>query len=414
VRPIGKKRDGRSGFALILTLSLLALLTLVVFATGVVVRTSLQVTEGQSARLRARQNAQLGLSVALKELQVAAGPDDVITGRSSVRAKSAANSGLMGWWLSTDTQAPSNWLVSGNFSPDAARSISYNLQPANAEPYETLVGDGSVSGSANYVRAKKIAVPAIENTGGGHFAFWVGDEGVKASLNVPNSLAPVGGSGKKLVADPRGEISTFEYGSAALTRVIALSQIQSVAKGAQLKPRFHDYAPCSWWVSGAGLQPGLFNVNTTSADSWAAVLRTYDANRSSDSAELGARVFTLASTLTGNFSGTSLAGGKTSGGPFRSVGAFWASNIVKDSLIEAGITDISQDEIQTAISAILAVRSDTFKIRAYGDATDPVDGAIKAKAYCEAVVQRTPELINSKLGRRFVIAYFRWLGPDDI
>lgn len=75
---------------------------------------------------------------------------------------------------------------------------------------------------------------------------------------------------------------------------------------------------------------------------------------------------------------------------------------------------LSQADIVTMIAPFIAARSDTFKIRAYGDAVDPIDGTIQAKAYCEAIVQRTPELIDATLGRRFVITYFRWLGPDDI
>ena len=63
----------------------------------------------------------------------------------------------------------------------------------------------------------------------------------------------------------------------------------------------------------------------------------------------------------------------------------------------------------------LAVRSDTFRIRAYGDATNPADPArIEATACCEAIVQRGPEQLGAQFGRRFSITTFRWLGPDDI
>jgi hypothetical protein len=50
--------------------------------------------------------------------------------------------------------------------------------------------------------------------------------------------------------------------------------------------------------------------------------------------------------------------------------------------------------------------------------THPLNPArIEAVAQCEAMVQRTPDLLDAarpELGRRFVVTYFRWLGPADI
>jgi hypothetical protein len=76
---------------------------------------------------------------------------------------------------------------------------------------------------------------------------------------------------------------------------------------------------------------------------------------------------------------------------------------------------------------MLTARSDTFVIRAYGDATD-ANGKVQARAWCEAVVQRCPEPIapdasglNSSnsgkatdMGRRFVMKSFRWLRPEEV
>jgi len=94
--------------------------------------------------------------------------------------------------------------------------------------------------------------------------------------------------------------------------------------------------------------------------------------------------------------------------------------------------DVTQSDVLASIGAALAARSDTFVIRAYGEARSPKgEGTIDGRAWCEAVVQRLPDyldeselpqtepskltsLINKQLGRRFVILSFRWLSPDEI
>ncbi len=96
---------------------------------------------------------------------------------------------------------------------------------------------------------------------------------------------------------------------------------------------------------------------------------------------------------------------------------------------------LTQADVLQALGASLSARSDTFIIRAYGDVIDPFSGssdspAVLAQAWCEAVVQRLPEYIdsserptlsplaansqNQKFGRRFEIVSFRWLSSDEI
>ena len=89
---------------------------------------------------------------------------------------------------------------------------------------------------------------------------------------------------------------------------------------------------------------------------------------------------------------------------------------------------LSQGALLTAFGSQISVRGDTFVIRAYGDHRN-VSGNILAKSWCEAVVQRTPEYIdsidapdstktlantNSLFGRKFNIVSFRWLSPNEI
>jgi hypothetical protein len=105
------------------------------------------------------------------------------------------------------------------------------------------------------------------------------------------------------------------------------------------------------------------------------------------------------------------------GHPFDSVGDLINSNIIQDSFDAASpkITDITQTDFFDELLPVLTTRSDTFRIRAYGDVLDSVDhSTVRASAWCEAIVQRTPEMTPDASGRRFVVTYFRWLGPGDI
>jgi hypothetical protein len=88
---------------------------------------------------------------------------------------------------------------------------------------------------------------------------------------------------------------------------------------------------------------------------------------------------------------------------------------------------LTQADVLQVLGPALSARSDTFVVRAYGDAVD-ADGAVQARAWCEAVVQRTPEPLrpddsglNPKdadqpgdFGRRFTVTSFRWLRPGEI
>lgn len=96
---------------------------------------------------------------------------------------------------------------------------------------------------------------------------------------------------------------------------------------------------------------------------------------------------------------------------------------------------ISHWDLLAALDPILAVRSDTFRIRAYGEAVNPIrtnsDGTplVEGRAWCEAILQRFPEYMDQSVnphawepatgrnltyGRRFRVVHFRWLTPLDI
>lgn len=91
---------------------------------------------------------------------------------------------------------------------------------------------------------------------------------------------------------------------------------------------------------------------------------------------------------------------------------------------------ITQADILQSLAPIINVRSDSFTIRAYGEATDS-QGNVLAKAWCEATVQRHADYIdtsdeawkdvgdlssstNQIFGRRFKIMSFRWLSASEV
>jgi hypothetical protein len=90
---------------------------------------------------------------------------------------------------------------------------------------------------------------------------------------------------------------------------------------------------------------------------------------------------------------------------------------------------VKQGDLLTPLGPLITVRGDTFVISGYGEALDPTAKKVLARAWCEAVVQRTPDYVDSSeradvtppklptnmtFGRRFDIISFRFLNPDEV
>ena len=94
-----------------------------------------------------------------------------------------------------------------------------------------------------------------------------------------------------------------------------------------------------------------------------------------------------------------------------------------------GITGyVTQADLLTTLGPAISPRSDTFTLRALGEARD-AKGTVLARAWCEAVVQRTVSYLDSseaattappkrpvnvRFGRRFEIVSYRWLPPQEV
>jgi len=135
-------------------------------------------------------------------------------------------------------------------------------------------------------------------------------------------------------------------------------------------------------------------------------------------------------------------------GPFRSVEEFLApmdesggQNLLEQAIAQTNLNDpvvvpefssqwLTSGDVMSGLAPLMAVRSDTFRLRVYGEALNPATGETTGRAWAEAMVQRFPaywddrqdaatlstELNppNRRFGRRFRMVAFRWLHNSDL
>jgi hypothetical protein len=194
------------GFAVLITITLLAFLVLLLVSLSAVTRVETQVAGNQRQLSRARANAMMALNLALGQLQKYAGPDKAVTARADITSTGTlVQPYLTGIWKTSNaTSVPDAWLVSGNESSPVAKTPANVLSPATGtEPvvdgapgYVFLVGSNSVASNAHRVRLDKQPIIAPAGTipglpaaaSVGNYAYWVGDEGIKTSTSLVNPL----------------------------------------------------------------------------------------------------------------------------------------------------------------------------------------------------------------------------------
>ena len=231
----------QNGFALLITVTLLAFLVLLLVALASLTRVETQVAGNSQQLSKARQNALFALNLALGELQKYAGPDQRITAPADLLASTdragaatpapaataiATQPGTRRWtgvWGNSQpaigydlrpdqisgrgiTPTLLNWLVSGNekttytLNSNGKGGVTAGPAPAftPVAPLATsieLVGEATAGADAQ----DKVSVPLVNLytpaglTPGadpstapltGRYAWWVGDEGVKARVNL--------------------------------------------------------------------------------------------------------------------------------------------------------------------------------------------------------------------------------------
>ena len=192
-------RPGNRGFALVVTLSLMILLTIIAVGLLSLSAVSLRSSSQGLAQAEAQANARLALMIAIGELQKTLGPDRAITATSEILAATpVAKPNTTGvwesWWDFNPNSAPNytaektnrfrRWLVS---SADIAAPQSRDfVTTAWTGKTIELVGSGSLGASA--AAASKVTaglVPVVKNGKvQGSYGWHVSDESVKARINL--------------------------------------------------------------------------------------------------------------------------------------------------------------------------------------------------------------------------------------
>lgn len=211
---IRKNMPFQRGFALVITLSLMILLTIIAVGLLALSSVSLRSSGGALEIARARANARMALALALGDLQKQTGPDTRVTARADILDEN--NSPVLGVWKSwegtdhttTGTFAgrpvsPGNyksakqgrflaWLTSGK--PDSL-IIPTSVPDAKPGPGKiALVGAGAVGKEPGRAKLQIHLAPSMVSAGKalGACAWWVGGENQKARL--PKPYDPAGDS----------------------------------------------------------------------------------------------------------------------------------------------------------------------------------------------------------------------------
>ena len=199
--------NAKRGFALLITLTLIAFVVVLLVGLAAYTRVESAAAGGTQHQAQARQNALLALNVAVAQLQKYAGPDQRVTATADAFPNAAGTHHYTGVWDTTQpaSPTPATWLVSGNeaFKPDGTSDPLANTPATVAKSTVELVGKNS-TGTAGDVLAplvdlKSIGVPgqfandtaALGGTVIGRYAWWIGDQGVKAPVALADRSSAV-------------------------------------------------------------------------------------------------------------------------------------------------------------------------------------------------------------------------------
>ncbi|WOO41544.1 hypothetical protein [Rubellicoccus peritrichatus] len=250
------------GFALITAIALMGFILLLLFSLTTLSQITLATTTIAKQQAMAEQNALLGLQTAIGQLQRFSGHDQRVTVRADLFDQQvdiqhpywtgvySSNSPAANW-NSTMTMAEkfneaTAWLISGNdgLAPGDANFLTPD-QAIQAGQSATLV---SASTSDDAVEAPKQNVVKDDVTIG-NYAYWIGDEGIKAKFNLQNPYANASSTtaekmrafqtAQRIGIEAMDAITSYPVNGSNLPLVRSFSETEFVMSD-DLGDRFHD------------------------------------------------------------------------------------------------------------------------------------------------------------------------------
>lgn len=209
----GKFGEGRRGygFALVLSLVLMSFLLILALSLSTLIQVEVSIASATQSKQIAQQNALFALQEALGTLQETAGPDQRVTTRADIVAPLDGVEGgeitykevnnpyyTLVWDVSgAENQEPGEEpgynlslkpavLVSGNnrlnhdFRKDTNYPSGYITGESTLNPADSIIVYNRRGNASHQVRAPLVDLGDRK----GKYAWWVGDEGVKARLNL--------------------------------------------------------------------------------------------------------------------------------------------------------------------------------------------------------------------------------------
>jgi hypothetical protein len=190
---------GKRGFALVISLTLMVLLTILAVGLLGLSAVSLRSSGAGEARAEAEANARMALMLAIGELQTTMGPDQSISARASVISANVAEPNLLGAWESWRWDPASSgpnygekearfrrWLVS-TLDPESALDVAAAGTPLAdpiwlVNPQTVGMPDGANQAGPG-LRGGRVPLEASE-TRRGAFAWGIMDESQKAPIQL--------------------------------------------------------------------------------------------------------------------------------------------------------------------------------------------------------------------------------------
>ena len=207
------RKRKKPGFALIATLTLMMLLAMLAVALLSLASTQQRIAMQTVLLAEARQQALVGLDVAISELQVELGPDQRVSANSGIlnEREGSFPQYLLGVWDSWDGplygSSPTNkaaniqatytqgrdklfrrWMVSSR-DKDTVRRMNAAKEVSSRNPGQRIcmVGEGTLGKNfspQHHIYADLLEMPSLAKNKA-CFAWWIGGENQKVKVNVP-------------------------------------------------------------------------------------------------------------------------------------------------------------------------------------------------------------------------------------